>query len=109
MGEAAKKMTVPNQLKRILKERRSMKREPFTLEQLAELTGVSKSTLSRVQHGHVPETCNLKAILDSLGITAAEFFATDTDDKGLRLARALREMTPDQQEMVERLVVNAKA
>jgi len=69
-------MTEPlSQLGVRLKARRREKR--LSLRDLADQTGVSFNTLSRVERGHVPDLKNFRRIVDWLEIPPETFFAPD--------------------------------
>lgn len=69
-------MTEPiSQLGVRLKARRREKR--LSLRDLADQTGVSFNTLSRVERGHVPDLKNFQRIVDWLEIPPETFFAPD--------------------------------
>jgi len=55
----------------ILRARRREKR--LSLRDLADETGVSPNTLSRVERGHVPDLRNFQRIVDWLGLPAEQF------------------------------------
>jgi transcriptional regulator with XRE-family HTH domain len=66
-------MTEPlSQLGVLLKERRREKR--LSLRDLADETGVSFNTLSRVERGHVPDLANFRRIVDWLEVPPETFF-----------------------------------
>ena len=64
-----------SQLGARLKARRRAKR--LSLRDLADQTGVSFNTLSRVERGHVPDLKNFQRIVDWLEIPPETFFAPD--------------------------------
>ncbi len=69
-------MTEPlSQLGVRLKARRREKR--LSLRDLADQTGVSFNTLSRVERGHIPDLKNFQRIVDWLEIPPETFFAPD--------------------------------
>jgi transcriptional regulator with XRE-family HTH domain len=69
-------MTEPlSQLGVRLKARRREKR--LSLRDLADQTGVSFNTLSRVERGHVPDLKNFQRIVDWLELPPETFFAPD--------------------------------
>jgi transcriptional regulator with XRE-family HTH domain len=61
----------------ILKARRREKH--LSLRDLADQTGVSLNTLSRVERGHVPDLKNFQLILDWLELPAERFLDTPGD------------------------------
>lgn len=60
-----------------LKARRRERR--LSLRDLADETGVSFNTLSRVERGHVPDLKNFRRIVDWLDIPPETFFAPDEE------------------------------
>lgn len=62
---------------KILRQRRGLSQR-----KLAQLAGVSNATVSLIEHGRTdPSMGLLRKILDTLGVSFAEFFATDTRGK----------------------------
>ena len=54
-------------------------RRGLSQRKLAQLAGVSNATVSLIEHGRTdPSTGLLKKILDTLGVSFAEFFASET-------------------------------
>lgn len=71
-GDADMPKTEIANLAAILKARRREKH--LSLRDLADLTGVSLNTLSRVERGHVPDLKNFQLIIDWLEMPADRFF-----------------------------------
>jgi transcriptional regulator with XRE-family HTH domain len=62
----------------------------LSLRELAELTGVSLNTLSRVERGHVPDLRNFQRIVDWLGVPASTFLEQPSQETTELIAMQLR-------------------
>jgi transcriptional regulator with XRE-family HTH domain len=85
------------QLGPMLKARRRAKR--LTLRELADETGVSLNTLSRVERGHMPDLKNFQRIVDWLDVPAERFHEQVNDQPSTpqviaRLLNADQQLTP---------------
>lgn len=90
----------------ILKTRRREKR--LSLRDLADQTGVSLNTLSRVERGHVPDLKNFQRIIDWLEVPAETFLETSDERSTPRaIARHLladRHLSPEAATQIAALV-----
>ena len=88
-------MTSPNKLTalgaRLKTERRKQR---LSLRDLADETGISLNTLSRVERGYMPDLKNYQKIVDWLGVPADTFLDADIDQDPIEtpevIARHLR-------------------
>jgi transcriptional regulator with XRE-family HTH domain len=96
-------MTEPlSQLGVLLKKRRRQKR--LSLRDLADETGVSFNTLSRVERGHIPDLVNFRRIVDWLEIPPETFFDPEpTSSTPQAIARHLQSDRRLSSEAAERI------
>jgi transcriptional regulator with XRE-family HTH domain len=94
------------QLGAILRARRREKH--LSLRDLADETGVSLNTLSRVERGHVPDLKNFQLIVDWLELPAERFLEapsdTSTPEVIARHLRADRRLAPGAAQQIARMV-----
>ena len=94
------------QLGAILKARRREKH--LSLPDLADQTGVSLNTLSRVERGHVPDLKNFQLIVEWLELPAERFLEapgeTSTPEVIARHQRADRRLAPEAAKKIATLV-----
>ncbi len=88
----------------MLKARRRGKR--LSLRDLADETGVSFNTLSRVERGHVPDFKNFRRIVDWLEVPAETFLEEEasTPQAITRHLRADQRLTPDSARAIAEIV-----
>lgn len=97
-GAMPHSMSGPNKITalgaRLKTERRKQR---LSLRDLADETGISLNTLSRVERGHMPDLRNYQKIVDWLGVPADTFLDFDIDQGPLNtpeiIARHLRSDT----------------
>lgn len=80
----------------------------MSLRDLADETGVSFNTLSRVERGHVPDLHNFRQIIDWLGVPAEVYLDREEPSSTPKaIARHLatdRRLTPEAAERIQRIV-----
>jgi transcriptional regulator with XRE-family HTH domain len=106
-------MTAPRtpQLGDALKTERRNRR--MSLRDVSDETGVSINTLSRVEHGHLPDLKNYQRLVDWLQVPADTFFETEQPDNPTgtldlvaRHFRSDQSLTPDAAEKLTAMVQN---
>lgn len=93
---------IPNQLRRLRKER------GMSQEELAAKVGVAVSTISRIETGTVPQARAFAQVLALFEVSPAEFFATEHEAKGFELAALLSTFTDSEAAMLERMIASAR-
>jgi len=84
----------------------------LSMSALARLSGVPQSSISEVESGkRQPSFESVERIIEALGFTLATFFAEDKPELVpdiRRLIQAAERLTPEQRELVQKLVENMK-
>lgn len=83
-------MTDPKELNPLARALRAERRaQRMSLRDLAAEIGVSFNTLSRVEHGHIPDLTNYERIVGWLGVPITTFLEPDFEDTPDLIARHL--------------------